>query len=110
MDRVIPADAEAIPVSGDNPDAQLRTRGLQPGGDRGCAAMDGVHPVGVHVIRKPATATDAGNNDDVLAGDSEGRHYLLYLCENGIISAARAPANFLIGGKVLRGQGGRDRS
>jgi hypothetical protein len=56
-----------------------------------------MHPIGIHIVRKPAAATDTRNDDDILPGDPQGRHDLLDLRENRIIPATRTPTNFLVG-------------
>jgi hypothetical protein len=67
--------------------------------------MYGMHAIGVHIVWEPAATADTGNDDDILPGNSQGRHYLLDLRQNGIVSATRAPTNFLVGGKILGGKG-----
>src|SRR6185312_3943814 len=109
MNGVIPADTQTVPVPGDYPNAQFGSRGFETRRDGRRSAMDGMHPVGAHIIWKAAAAADARNDDDVLAGDSEGRHHLLNLCEDGVIYAARAPAHFLVRSEVFCSQGRRDR-
>ena len=67
--------------------------------------MNRVKPVGVHVIRKPAGATNSGNKNDILARDAQLRHDALRLRENGVIATARAPTHILVGFKILSGEG-----
>src|SRR5580704_12669097 len=104
MDRVVAADTEAVTVSRDDPYAQLRSGSFQPGSDRGRPAVDRMHPIGVHVIWKPAAAADTRYNHDVLPGYSQRRHYLLDLGKDRIVAATRAPAYFLVGSEILRGE------
>ena len=105
MDRMIPPDAETIPVTGDNPDAELGTAGLQPRSNSRGPAMDRMHAIGIHIIREPAATANPGYYNNVLPGYPQSRHDLLHLGEDDIIPASRAPANFLISGKVLGCQG-----
>ena len=78
---------------------------LQPGGERRGAAVDRVEAVGVHVVREAAGAADAGDEHHLLAGHAEGGEDLLHLGQDRVVAAAGAPADFLVGGEVLRGQG-----
>ena len=47
-------------------------------------------------------AANAGNKSNIFSRDSQIRHDGLNLLENGIISAARTPANFLIASEIFR--------
>jgi hypothetical protein len=64
--------------------------------------VDAVEPVGVHVIREPAGAADAGDEHEFLARNAERGEDFLHLCEDGVVAAARAPADFLIAAEILR--------
>ena len=105
MQDVIAANAEAVPVTGDDPDLNLGARGLEAGGDCGRAAVDAVEAVGVHVVGEAAAAADAGDEYNVLFGYIEVGHELLGLGEDGVVAAAGAPADFLVGDEVLAGEG-----
>ena len=78
--------------------------GGEPGRDGGRATVDRVHPVRLHVVREARGAADAGDEDDALARDAELGHELLDGGEDRVVAAARAPADFLVGLQVLRGQ------
>src|SRR5690606_19356172 len=80
---------------------QIGPGGGQSGGDGGCAAVDGVHPVGVHVVREAGRAADAGDEDDVLAFQAQGGQERLDGVEHDVVAAARAPPHFLVGLVVL---------
>src|SRR5688572_19671510 len=67
--------------------------------------MDGMHTIGIHIIGKAAAAANAGNYNNIFAGYTKGRHHFLYLGQDGIITATRAPAYFLVGDKILGGKG-----
>src|SRR6266545_1027980 len=98
---MVAADAQAVAVAGDHPDLEVRPRGLKSGGDGGGTSVYAVEAVRVHVVRQAAAAADAGNEDDLLAGDTQVRHKLLGLGEDGIVAAAGAPAHLLVGDEVL---------
>jgi hypothetical protein len=51
---VVAADREGVAVAGDHPDVEVGTGDGQAGGDGRGPAVDGVHPVGVHVIGEAA--------------------------------------------------------
>ena len=76
---MVAADAQRIAVAGDHPHHQVRAAGLQAGGNRGRAAVDGVKSVGLHVIGKTAGAANAGYENDFLARHPQIRHDLLRL-------------------------------
>ena len=77
---------------------------LEPGGERRRAAVDGVEAERVHVVRQPARAADARDEDDVLLRVAEVGHHLLGLGEDRVVAAAGAPADLLVGHEVLAGQ------
>ncbi len=101
VDEVVPADGQRVAVTGDDPDRQVAARGGQTGGDGGGPAVDGVHPVGVHVVREAGGAADAGDEDDVLPGQAEFGHEALDGGQDGVVAAAGAPAHLLVGLEVL---------
>ena len=103
--QVVAADRQAVAVAGDDPDLQVGPHALQAGGDGRRPAVDAVDAVGVHVVRKPAGAADAGDEHDLLAGDAERRQHLLHLREDRVVAAAGAPADVLVAGEI----GGRQR-
>ena len=80
------------------------TRGFKAGGYRRRAAVNGVEAEGVHVIRKAAGAADAADHHEIFAGDAQFRKDGLNRGEDGVIAAARAPADFLVGLKIFFGQ------
>src|SRR5699024_8836584 len=71
VDEVIAADGHGVAVAGDHPDGLVLAGGDQSGGDGRRAAVDGVHAVGVEVVREAAGAADAGDEGDVLAFEAE---------------------------------------
>ena len=96
VDQVVATDRQGVAVAGDDPDHQVRPRGLEPRRDGGGAPVNGVEPVGVHVVRQPARAADAGDEDDVLLRVAEVGHHLLGLREDRVVPAAGAPAHLLV--------------
>src|SRR4051812_43495242 len=70
----------------------------------GGAPVDGVHPVGVHVVGEAPGAADAGDEDDLLGRDAELGHEALDGSEHRVVAAARAPARLLVGLEVGLGQ------
>src|SRR5690349_2559725 len=101
MDGVIAADGKRVAVAGGHPDFKFRVCDLNSGGDRRRAAMNGVESKRIHVVRKTARAADSRNNDELLAGNSQLGKDSLDRGQNGIISAAGAPADFLVGLKIF---------
>jgi hypothetical protein len=68
VEEMVAPDAEPVAVAGDDEDLEVRSRQLEPGGQRGRAPVDGVEPVGVHVVREPAGAADARDEHDIFLG------------------------------------------
>src|SRR6202012_3750509 len=87
-------------------------RGQCPtGSERGLAAVDRVQTVGLQVVGESARATDAADEDDVLATESQLGQKVSHRVEDDVVAAPGAPADFLIAGEVLgllRLVGGRD--
>jgi hypothetical protein len=111
VDEVVAADGQGVAVAGDDPDRQVGAGHGQAGGDGRGAAVDGVHAVGVEVVREAARAADPGHEHGVLAFDAQGGQELADGGEHGVVAAAGAPADLLVGGEVARGLlvgGGRD--
>src|SRR5690606_32317520 len=101
VDEVVAADRERIAVAGDDPHREVLAGGGQAGGDGRGAPVDGVHPVGVEVVREAAGAADAGDEDDVLPAQAEVGQERLHGLEYGVVTAPGAPADLLVGGEVL---------
>src|SRR5262249_25170163 len=70
-------------------------------GDRRRAAVDGVEPVGVHVVREPAGAADPRDEHHILPRDPEVRHHLLDRGEDSVVPATPAPPDVLVRLEVL---------
>ena len=98
---MVAADAEAVAVAGDDEDGELGAGGLEAGRDGGGAAVDGVEAIGVDVVGEAAGAADPADEDDLLTGNAEAGQGLLHLGEDGVVPAARTPANFLVRNEVL---------
>ena len=71
----------------------------------GRAAVDRVHAVGLEVVREPRRAADAGDEDDVLAAQSQIGQEALHGLEHGVVTAPGTPADLLVAGEVLAGLG-----
>lgn len=101
MDEVIAANGEAIAIAGNDPYVQPGVGHAEAGGNSRCAPVNAVHSVGVHVIGKPAGATDAGNEDRFVLFFAQFGQYGLHLFEYGIVATAGAPSHVLVGGEVF---------
>ena len=104
VQQMIAADREAVAVAGDDPHLQVRIGHLQTGSDGRRPAMDRVHPISFHVIGKTRGATNTGNDGHLVFIQAKLGKDVLNLFEDGVISAAGAPAHFLVGGEVLRSE------
>src|SRR4029077_5319374 len=104
MNRVIPADGQSVTVTRSHPHFQIGPDGLDPRGNRRCAAVNRMEPERIHVIRETAGTADARNNHKILALDAEFREYGLHRGKNGVVAAAWTPTNFLVGLKIFFGQ------
>src|SRR5260370_581081 len=75
--------------------------GLKTGRHGRRATVNRVEAIGVHVIREAARAADAGDDDKIFLLDSKFRENGLHGGENRVVTAAGAPAHFLVGLKIL---------
>ena len=57
VDQVVAADRQRVAVAGDDPHRQVGPGDREPGGDRRGPAVDGVHAVGVEVVREPRASS-----------------------------------------------------
>src|SRR5215467_4694107 len=103
VQHMVAADREPVAVARHHEDLEIWPRHPEPGRDRRRAAVDRVEAVGVHVVREPARAADARDEDDVLLRDAQVRHRLLNGRQDRVVSAARAPANVLVGLEIRLG-------
>ena len=101
VNGVIAADGEGIAVTGGDPNVEFGARDFQASGDGGRAAVNRVKAEGVHVIGEAAGAADAGDEDEFFARDAEFGEHGLHGGEDGVVAAAWAPANFLVGLKIF---------
>src|SRR5688572_4942965 len=106
MNSMVTTDTQSIPIACNDPHAQFGSGSLQSTGNCCSTAMDRVHTIRVHIIGEAAAAADTGNDYDVFLRNTQTRHNLLHLCQNGIVSATGAPAYFLVGGKIFWRQSG----
>src|SRR6478752_9976851 len=96
MDGMVTTDTEAIPVAGNNPDTQFRPCCLKSRGDGCCTTMDGMRTIGIHIIGESAATTNSGNNHNIFPGYAKCWQHLLNLGQDGIISTAGTPPDFLV--------------
>ncbi len=64
---VVTGDGDALSIGGNHPHRQIPTGQRQPGRDGRCTPVDRVQAIGLQVVRAPAGAADAADEDDVLA-------------------------------------------
>ena len=96
MNRVVATNRKRVPVSGNNPNVELGTRNLQPGSDGRSSSVNGMKSKRIHVVRKPARAPDPGDEHEIFAAHPEFGEHRLDGGKNRVISAAWAPADFLV--------------
>src|ERR1700741_276518 len=101
VNGVIAADSERVAIAGSDPDFQFGMGNLDPRSDGRGATVNGVESEGVHVIRKAPGAADAGDDDEIFAANAEFRKHRLNRRKNGVVTATRTPADFLVGLKVF---------
>ena len=106
VNGVIAADGKRVAVAGGDPDFEFGMRELDSRGHGRRAPVNGVKAEGVHVIGEAAGAADSGNHHELFARDAQLGENGLHGGKNGVVAAARAPANFLVGLKILLGQNG----
>ena len=104
VNGVIAADGERVAVAGGDPDFEFGMGELDARGHGRRAAVNGVEAKGVHVIGEAAGAADAGNDDEFFARDAQLGENGLHRGQDGVVAAAGAPANFLVGLKIFLGQ------
>ena len=94
VDQVVAADRERVAVAGHDPDREVLARGGDPGRDRRGAAVDAVHPVGVHVVDEAPGAADPGDEDGALGRDPQFGHQRLDAGEDRVVAATRGTSAF----------------
>ena len=77
MDEVVAADGQAVAVARNLPYGDVRVGHLEAGGDGRGAPVDGLHGVGVHIVRKAAGAADAGDDGRLVGRDADFGHGLV---------------------------------
>ena len=105
VDEMVAADGEGIAVAAGLPDRQPGIRHLDAGGDRRGAAVDAVEPVGIHIIRKPGGAADAGHHHVAFLIVIERLAHLgeraLQGGQHRVVAASGAPADLLVALEIL---------
>ena len=101
VDEMVASDGKSVAVSGDDPYGEVGVMALEAGGEGRGAAMNGMETVGVHVVGETGGASNSGDKDDLFLGFANFGHGHLHGIEDGIVSTARTPADFLIRGKIF---------
>ena len=101
---VVAADREHVAVAADHPHIERGVGELHAARDRRRAAVDGVEAVGRHVIGKARGAADARDEHHLVGRGADLGQGLPDALDDGVVAAARAPADFLIALEVLRRQ------
>ena len=70
MNGMVAANAETVPIAGNDPDAEFGAGGFQARCNGRRPSMYGVHSIGVHIIREAAAAAYAGNDHDIFPGNA----------------------------------------
>jgi hypothetical protein len=96
VDQVVAADRQRVAVAGHDPDREVVARAASPVASAGAAAVDAVHPVGVHVVREAPGAADAGDEHDPLGRDAQLGHELLDGRQHRVVPTTRTPPRLLI--------------
>ncbi len=97
MEQVVSTDTEAISISGDDPDGEVRSSEFDAGGNGQSSAMDAMKAVGVEIVGEAAGTPDAGDKDDVSSGNVEIGKDFFDLGEYSVIPTSGAPAYLLVG-------------
>ena len=105
VDEVVATDGEGITVTACLPYAELGSGHLQTGGESRSTAVDAVETEGIHVVRETAGAADTRYHYEFLLGKVERLGHCgqgaLECCQNCVVAATGAPANFLITLEIL---------
>ena len=100
---MIAADGKRVAVAAEDEHVQVRARQRNAAGKRQRAAVNVMRAVGLHEIRKPAGAADAGDGGDLLVPQLALFNQLEIQREHGEIAAAGTPRR-VVGGDFLFGQ------
>src|ERR687891_1513803 len=98
---MVATDGESVSVAHHDPYVKVGARRRQTRGDRRSAAVDAVHPEGVHVIGEARGASDTGDEDNLLGRDPELGHHRLHGSEDGVIPASGTPPDVLVRDEIL---------
>src|SRR5579863_3340150 len=94
---------KSIPVTGYNPDVEIRTRNCQPGGERRGAPVDRMNAICVHVVGEAARAADPRHKHGVLTFGTQIGHHQLHSGQDRVVTTTGAPTYFLVARPVLPG-------
>ena len=101
MQHMVAANAQPVPVPGNQPDIKVRINQLDPGGKARRPAMDGMKTVGRDIIGKARGTANPRHKYSIFRLGPAIRQRHLNRLENSIIATTGAPAYFLIGFKIL---------
>ena len=103
VDQVVAADRQRVAVTGDDPHREVRTRGLEAGGDGRGTSVDGVHAVGVRGSTGSGSSSRCPRRTRCSRGAGPGRAGPLHRAEDRVVAAAGTPADLLVAGELLGG-------
>jgi hypothetical protein len=101
---MITTDTQCIAITSNHPDIQFGPRGLDTCGNRWRTPMNGMNPIGIHVVWETTGTSNSGDKHCVFSWHIYRWQDFFDLRENRVVPATRAPTNFLITGKVGRFQ------
>ena len=96
MDEVVAADCKTIAVATHLPYGHFRIGNLEAGGHCGCASVNGMETIGIHVVRQTRATSNTGNHGSLVRGHREFGHRLVEGVEDSVVAASRTPAHRLV--------------
>src|SRR5690606_4717437 len=94
-------DRQAVTVARHQPHVEFGIGQLDPGRERGRAAVDRVEAVALDVVREAARAADAADEHGLGRIGADLRQRALHRLEDRVVAAARTPADLLVALPVL---------
>ena len=79
MDEMIPPNTQGIPITGNDPNGEVRISQLYPGSNGGSPAVNRMKTKGLHIIWEPAGTSNTGNKHNLFFRNSKVRKCFLYL-------------------------------
>ena len=74
MDKVVTTNGQTIAVATYLPYREVGVGYLAARSNGGCTTMDGIHAVGVHVVRQTAGAADTRDDGDFMGRNADFGH------------------------------------